>query len=575
MSNFCEVCKRSYPEELDACPHCAEAAELVEEDAVELVEEPPQTGDSAAPLELEPDSAIDLGLPTLPSGAEGSSSGHSVQWAELVEEEPIPTEPASAVFDDPADADLLPPPVAAASEERHDMPAAEAVAPPAVNEPAPAQPPVSDEGEDALEPLRKLVSGDVSASFARHVPPPQPLAEPPAEDDDSALDLHHPNGDEPARAAEAPAAEPEASAIDLGAADVIADEPASLSAHEEAVEAADSGIDLTTAELEEEVVAEAVGEPPAAASAEVADSGIDLSAFVVAEPEAAEPSAEASPSGIDLTDAEIVAEPASAPDLVTADSDIDLKELMEEESPAQGEPAADVQADSGIDLTATEVVAPPDSSVLSAEVVTVDSGLDLAGAVGDEAAIEELDAVEVVDSGVLLGEAEVVTVDSGLDLAEAVGDEAAIEELDAVEVVDSGVLLGETEAVVQPPADELADRPEESEDSAIDLADVFVVDSSVQLAGTPLVEEPISNAGLDLSGEDLLASDSGRDRNAEDAESAINLPLEEIDLVGSSSAIEPASGRVDEIVDESATALAAGELEAVEEVDLREAPIRR
>ena len=92
---------------------------------------------------------------------------------------------------------------------------------------------MKDDDEDALandlDAVRSIFAGDASASFARHVPPQKPASPPPSGDDDSALNLLAP------------------------------DEPVPPSAHEQAVEAAESGIDLTAADLEEEVVADAAG----------------------------------------------------------------------------------------------------------------------------------------------------------------------------------------------------------------------------------------------------------------------------------------------------------------------------
>ncbi len=49
MSKHCEVCKSSFPDELAACPHCAEEVRLSGDEGVEIVEGVP-------------DSAVDLGL---------------------------------------------------------------------------------------------------------------------------------------------------------------------------------------------------------------------------------------------------------------------------------------------------------------------------------------------------------------------------------------------------------------------------------------------------------------------------------------------------------------------------------
>ena len=327
MSNFCEVCKRPYPDELAACPHCEGAVELADEDVIEIVEEAPEAGPENVPVaQVEPDSAVDLGIPALPSGSKSGQSGEGsglsvVEWASLVEEGPTPAEPAPVRFDAPSDADLLP-----------------AAAPP-------AQPPVKSD-EDALatdlEAVRSIFAGDASASFARGVPT-RKSAPPPSDDDDSALNLLAP------------------------------DEPLPPSAHAQAVEASESGIDLTAADLEEEVVAEAAGEPPAPAPG----SGIDLTAAdLIVEGPAAEPAASASGSGVDLT------------------------KFVEEATPAEAAGAELV--DSGIDLDEQDVVGVSETAGAPGAAAPADSGIEIAEVLGPgEAVPEELAAVEVVDSGVL------------------------------------------------------------------------------------------------------------------------------------------------------------------------------
>jgi len=525
MSNFCEVCKRPYPDELAACPHCEEAMELADDDVIEVVEEAPEAGQEDAPVAVvEPDSAVDLGIPALPSGSKsgqvGEGSGLSVvEWASLVEEGPTPAEPAAAQFDAPSDADLLP-----------------AAAPPSVpNEPTLAQPPVKDDDEDALasdlDAVRSIFAGDASASFARHVPPQKPVSPPPSADDDSALNLLAP------------------------------DEPVPPSAHEQAVEAAGSGIDLTAADLEQEVVAESLGEPPVL---EVADSGIDL------------------------TEADLIVEgPAAAgPVAAAADSDIDLTEFVEEEAPAEAVAGLGAGAEeSGIDLADLMADEPASGAAVVAEVV--DSGIDL----------DQPDVVEVPEpAGELGGPA---PADSDIEVADVLApEEAPPEELAAVEIVDSGVGLGGPAVFDDPLSDESVIG--QTGESGLDLGDAIIVGSSMDLTGAALVEgppsdapwepaaRPISDAGLDLSGEGLEASsdsgsldgieknspdtsESGRDLIAEEVESGVNLPLETFDVV-SAPPEGPGTDEVHEIVVEgSGSALAAGQLASeAEEVDLTE-----
>ena len=125
MSKHCEVCNRTYPDDLHACPHCAAVAEIPEADVIDLgadaldvVEEAgAEAGAGPAPIAAfasGPDSAVDLGLPAVPTDPNGSGSGQGssisvIEWASLVEEGPAPAEPVAASFDDPADADLIAP----------------------------------------------------------------------------------------------------------------------------------------------------------------------------------------------------------------------------------------------------------------------------------------------------------------------------------------------------------------------------------------------------------------------------------------------------------------------------------
>ncbi len=228
MSKTCEVCKRSYSEKLAACPLCAEVVELSDDDVVEAVQ-----GGS--------DSAIDLGLPAASPSPEvgdrpGEGSGLSfVEWASLVEEKSAPPEPAAPVNKLPS------PPLAPASvggvSPRSDAPSAGAA-----------------EEEDALagdlDAVRSIFAGDASASFSRQAPTPPPPA-PISETDDSALDLLAVN-------------DPEQAPL---------------------VEAVDSGIDMVGADLEKELVADALKPSPAIEDADSStalaelqslDSAVDL-----------------------------------------------------------------------------------------------------------------------------------------------------------------------------------------------------------------------------------------------------------------------------------------------------------
>lgn len=223
MSKHCEACNRSYPDDLDACPRCGAVAEVAEADvidlgadALEVVEEAPDVLPEAPPIAAsadEPDSAVDLGLPVVSSDPNGSGSRSGsglsvVEWASLVEEGPAPAEPAAAAFDDPADADLIGQAPAAKDE------GSPAAPPSPATEPTIPLPPAHD-SEDALasdlEAVRTIFAGDASASFARRGPAQPAAPQPPADADDSALDLLAPGGGE-----SRPAASGSDSDINLG-----------------------------------------------------------------------------------------------------------------------------------------------------------------------------------------------------------------------------------------------------------------------------------------------------------------------------------------------------------------------
>ena len=108
MAKICEVCKRPYPDDRPACPHCAAEVVDVAEEAVVIT--PP---DDSSKMVLGPGSSseVDLGAP----GAPGGSSSHPVdpsgvsvvEWASLAED---PPSHASSVppghFDSPSDRDV-------------------------------------------------------------------------------------------------------------------------------------------------------------------------------------------------------------------------------------------------------------------------------------------------------------------------------------------------------------------------------------------------------------------------------------------------------------------------------------
>ena len=90
MAKIFEVCKRPYPDDRPACPHCAAEVIEVAEDAIVI--NPPDDGSkpSAGPGSS---SAVDLGAPGSGVGssappADPSSGVSVVEWASLVEDPP-------------------------------------------------------------------------------------------------------------------------------------------------------------------------------------------------------------------------------------------------------------------------------------------------------------------------------------------------------------------------------------------------------------------------------------------------------------------------------------------------------
>src|SRR5260370_8053142 len=85
MAKHCTVCKQSYPDHLESCPHCAEAVEVIDAGAPAEISDP----DSAVIVELQEHDAeiirtgknttdshseVDLQLPDVPPGAPTSDS---------------------------------------------------------------------------------------------------------------------------------------------------------------------------------------------------------------------------------------------------------------------------------------------------------------------------------------------------------------------------------------------------------------------------------------------------------------------------------------------------------------------
>ncbi|HXG09412.1 MAG TPA: hypothetical protein VNK04_06455, partial [Gemmataceae bacterium] len=119
MAKICNVCNKSYPDDLAVCPHCSSA--------VDLGLPPEEGGSGEAPVvRLEgagasisrqgmtgSDSEIDLGEPSAaPRQAEPISGASSTAWASLVEQKPPDDEgPGQLEFDSPSAQDLRGPSV--------------------------------------------------------------------------------------------------------------------------------------------------------------------------------------------------------------------------------------------------------------------------------------------------------------------------------------------------------------------------------------------------------------------------------------------------------------------------------
>jgi hypothetical protein len=115
MAKTCDVCNKTYPDELKACPHCAaESIDFAPAEGEES-DEPSaivRLSDPEAPMKTS-DSDIELAesLAALEEPPKEPASGtSSVNWASLVEDvakKPADEAPAKAKFDSPSDKDLL------------------------------------------------------------------------------------------------------------------------------------------------------------------------------------------------------------------------------------------------------------------------------------------------------------------------------------------------------------------------------------------------------------------------------------------------------------------------------------
>jgi hypothetical protein len=486
MAKFCEVCKRSYPDDQEYCPHCAGA---VEDSGIDL--SAPQEGSSssissvsavdwgdlveepAAPAPSVPasgDSAIDLGQ-TPPQSA-GPSGASAVGWGDLAAEPPPHTGAHPAPVDSPSDADL--------------RGGAEGEAP---SPPKEGAPPASDPKVTALaagqakstilaaaqakvtslaagqaksttlatgpEMVQDLLAGEDSS------PSGVPAAGPPAgeaagvhlgesiEESESSVDL-----------GASPPPEVETSGVHLGQ---RVEEPADRGA-EAPAEASGSGVNLA------EVGAEAAETPSDQARVEpVSSSGLDLGDAVVVEDVTGEPlpgGPVAADSGINL-----VGEGAKPPETpvpvgpaAASDSGVLVdRDLARLEQPVTPRPQEAAESPSGRDLIAEAVesgvdLPSPQVEVTEAEGTEVVS-LDV------PASVQEAQSSSAVDLG-SSAEVELPPVSAsdlpleemGTGSAEAV-DLAGLPEpppagsgLSGVEVSESSVDLGSHAEVVTPGA---------------------------------------------------------------------------------------------------------------------------
>jgi hypothetical protein len=233
MAKFCDVCKREYPEEQQACPYCAAAAHgeaavdlgqhpahgpgeppsstsgVSAVDWAALVEEPTESPSSSG-HQRGPDSAIDLGASPSPGESASGSGVSAVDWAAL------PDDSASG---------------SGSGSGEHEQP-------PAVPQPPPpAEPPHA--AEEAARPEEVVdLFGEARGGEEATIPPSHPA------------EVHEP-------AAEAPS------------------EP-TLAAGAEVVDLSDSGVELGAEAVVTESSSIHLGEPAAAAPEPPSESGIDL-----------------------------------------------------------------------------------------------------------------------------------------------------------------------------------------------------------------------------------------------------------------------------------------------------------
>lgn len=484
MAKMCEICRKPYPDHLNACPNCAlDEAEVevvgesgidlgepevfeIEEvapsssgsSAVELAEVVEEPASDAQPGEQSPmargeSSAIDLGK--APQDQPESMSGVSaVEWAALVDEPPPRTGDEPGKVDAPSDAHLrdpqgqaaehnaaepaAPEAGALASEEQmaHDLFAAEE-AQEVVDLGAP--PPAEAEGASmriVSAPAEELI--DLEAS-------PQETAVPPSEGQEIVEEVRPPL--------------PGESGIDLGnlVEDVAETAPASSSGidlsspiEEVAASGGGSGVDLESV-LEGPGTAGVVSAESGSGRdliAEAVESGVDLGRS-----ERASEEAPLSGEAVDLAEvptAGVETPSSSAVDLGSGDVDLPpSKALAQElvvEAPAIRPPQPTMDA---IDLEGLPDV-PASGSGLSSGLESPASAVDLGSRHDVNIGLPSAQAdsnvrVEPEESGIDLGE----VPESGTRLSATAGDEVIGEEAVGDEAVVSDDAEVSDEAVVE------------------------------------------------------------------------------------------------------------------------------
>jgi hypothetical protein len=450
MAKFCEVCKRSYPDDRQSCPYCAGAAE---------------------------DSGIDLDAPQgeAPSSISGVSA---VDYVEVVDEPAAPAAGAAATTaaDPPGDTPDVVEEVQEGAEGKDPTPpkktsiapVAKATAlasqsPPKVTALASQSPPKVTALASDQEMVRDLLGGEPAGLVPEPGPAPAepPVAAPPPPTEDTSAE---------AESACVHLGEPVEESLDPGAAEVE--------------EVGASGVNLADVG-EEAVLAEAASD--SARVEPVSESGIDLGEEVVVEDVTGEPlpgKVVAGDSGVQLTG---IAPAAAAP-----------------ETPLPGGPP--IAADSGValdkDLVLEEPVTPKPADAASAEGISsrdliaeaVESGVDLPGP-QSEVVESESDEVVTLDTGGTPAEA---AFSSAVDLGSSA--EVELPPVSSVpgasEVSEGGEAVDLAGLPELPPSGSGLSVPEVSA-SSVDLGSQHEV-ATEEAPGASVSEEPVVESGIDL-----------------------------------------------------------------------------